>query len=89
MSKKGKCSVQNWQSDPMNSPKAFGELIIGFFSTELFYPHDQDSTTMCEETMRVSARFCIFILCTNFCETAHSQKNVTNEIVYVPTQRLL
>ena len=28
MSKKGKYSVQNWQSDPMNSPKAFGELII-------------------------------------------------------------
>ena len=26
MSKKGKFSVQNWQSDPMNSPKAFGEL---------------------------------------------------------------
>ena len=28
MSKKGKFSVQNWQSDPMNSPKAFGELKI-------------------------------------------------------------
>ena len=26
MSKKGKFSVQNCQSDPMNSPKAFGEL---------------------------------------------------------------
>ena len=26
MSKKGKFSVQNWQSDPMNSPKAFGKL---------------------------------------------------------------
>ena len=24
----GKISVQNWKSDPMNSPKAFGELII-------------------------------------------------------------
>ena len=31
MSKKGKCSVQNWQSDPMNSPKAFGELKIEYF----------------------------------------------------------
>ena len=30
MSKKGKFSVQNCQSDPMNSPKAFGELIISF-----------------------------------------------------------
>ena len=30
MSKKGKYSVQNWQSDPMNSPKAFGELKIFF-----------------------------------------------------------
>ena len=42
MSKKGKYSVQNWQSDPMNSPKAFGELInisqrlIIFKSTEGF-----------------------------------------------------
>ena len=28
VSKIGKYSVQNWQSDPMNSPKAFGELKI-------------------------------------------------------------
>ena len=27
MSKRGKYSVQNWQNDPMNSLKAFGELI--------------------------------------------------------------
>ena len=27
-SERGKFSVQNWQSDPMNSPKAFGELKI-------------------------------------------------------------
>ena len=26
-SERGKFSVQSWQSDPMNSPKAFGELI--------------------------------------------------------------
>ena len=26
-SERGKYSVQIWQSDPMNSPKAFGELI--------------------------------------------------------------
>ena len=35
MSKKGKFSVQNWQSDPMNSPKAFGELIMCSF-TDIF-----------------------------------------------------
>ena len=28
VSKIGKIKVQNWKSDPMNSPKAFGELII-------------------------------------------------------------
>ena len=27
VSKRGKIRVQNWKSDPMNSPKAFGELI--------------------------------------------------------------
>ena len=27
-SERGKYSVQIWQSDPMNSPKAFGELKI-------------------------------------------------------------
>ena len=30
MSKIGKIKVQNWKSDPMNSPKAFGELITIF-----------------------------------------------------------
>ena len=27
VSKTGKSNVQNWKSDPMNSPEAFGELI--------------------------------------------------------------
>ena len=35
MSKKGKFSVQNWQSDPMNSPKAFGEL-KNYFSIPIY-----------------------------------------------------
>ena len=33
-SERGKYSVQIWQSDPMNSPKAFGELkILGVAAT--------------------------------------------------------
>ena len=31
MSKIGKSRVQNWKSDPMNSPKAFGELKIDIY----------------------------------------------------------
>ena len=37
MSKKGKFSVQNWQSDPMNSPKAFGELKTNIYLCKYLY----------------------------------------------------
>ena len=36
VSKIGKILAQNWKSDPMNSPKAFGEL-IKLKATSAFY----------------------------------------------------
>ena len=38
VSKRGKIRVQNWKSDPMNSPKAFGELKITYHKRKIC-PH--------------------------------------------------
>ena len=71
MSKIGKSFPQNWQSDPMNSPKAFGELknLISVPTTNdnfIFFFRIRFLAATASNILYISAEFATYI---NYCRS--------------------